>query len=72
MCWRQADQLHKEGIMRQWGIYLLIFGIGAFILPMVGLQFTILSVFGDSLPLVAGAMAVAGGTMFGLSYRQQA
>jgi hypothetical protein len=30
--------------MRQWGIYLLIFGVGAFILPIVGLQFTILSV----------------------------
>jgi hypothetical protein len=33
------------------GIYLLMFGVGAFILPMVGLQFTILSVFGESLPL---------------------
>jgi hypothetical protein len=58
--------------MRQWGIYLLIFGVGAFILPIVGLQFTILSVFGESLPLVAGAMAVVGCAMVGLSYRQHA
>jgi hypothetical protein len=58
--------------MRQWGIYLLIFGVGAFVLPMMGLQFKILSVFGESLPLVAGAMAVAGGVMVGLSYRQHA
>jgi hypothetical protein len=58
--------------MRQWGIYLLIFGVGAFILPMVGLQFKILNVFGESLPLVAVAMALAGGVMVGLSYRQHA
>ncbi len=58
--------------MRQWGIYLLIFGVGAFVLPMFGLQFTILSVFGESLPLVAGAMAVAGVAMVGMSYRQSA
>ncbi len=58
--------------MRQWGIYLLIFGVGAFVLPMFGLQFIILSAFGDSLPLVASAMAVAGGVMVGLSYRQTA
>lgn len=58
--------------MRQWGIYLLIFGVGAFILPMLGMQFKILSVFGESLPLVAAAMAVAGGVMVGVSYRQQA
>ena len=56
--------------MRQWGIYLLIFGVGAFLLPIVGLQFTILSVFGESLPLVAGAMAVAGCAVLCLSYRQ--
>lgn len=58
--------------MRQWGIYLLIFGVGSFILPMFDLQFTILSLFGESLPLVAGAMAVAGAVMLGVSYRQSA
>jgi hypothetical protein len=54
------------------GIYLLIFGVGSFILPMIGLQFMILSVFGASLPLVAGVMAVAGVVMVSLSYRQSA
>jgi len=58
--------------MRQWGIYLLMFGVGSFVLPMFGLQFKILSVFGESLPLVAGAMAVGGAAMVGLSYRQSA
>ena len=54
------------------GIYLLIFAVGAFFLPLAGFQFTILSVFGESLPLVAGVMAVAGTVMIGLAYRQQA
>jgi len=58
--------------LRQWGIYLLIFAVGAFFLPLAGFQFTILSVFGESLPLVAGVMAVAGTVMIGLAYRQQA
>lgn len=57
--------------MRRWGMWFLIFGIGSFVLPMFGLQFTILSLFGESLPLAAGAMAVAGVAMLGLSYRQQ-
>jgi hypothetical protein len=58
--------------MRQWGMWLLIFGVGSFVLPMFGLQFVILSVFGESLPLVAAAMALAGIAMVGMSYRQKA
>jgi hypothetical protein len=58
--------------MRQWGTWLVILGVGSFILPMVGMQFTILTVFGESLPLVAGAMAMAGVAMVGFSYRQKA
>jgi hypothetical protein len=56
--------------MRQWGRWFLTLGVGAFILPMVGLQFRILSAFGESLPLVAGGMILAGMALFGLSYRQ--
>lgn len=58
--------------MRQWGTWLLIFGVGAFVLPMFGMQFKILSMFGESLPLIASAMAVAGIAMVGMSYRQKA
>jgi hypothetical protein len=57
--------------MRQSGTWLLILGVGSFILPMMGMQFTILTVFGESLPLVAGAMAMAGVAMVGFSYRQK-
>jgi uncharacterized membrane protein YgdD (TMEM256/DUF423 family) len=46
--------------MRSWGIYLLIFGIGAFVLPMMGLQFKLLSLLGNATPLVAGLLIVAG------------
>lgn len=55
--------------MRSAGIWLLILGAGAFILPYFGLQFKILSIFGESLPLVAGGMAVAGAVMLALSFR---
>jgi len=55
--------------MRNAGIWLLVFGVGAFVLPYVGLQFKILSMFGDSLPMVAGGMAVAGAVMLALSFR---
>jgi uncharacterized membrane protein YgdD (TMEM256/DUF423 family) len=46
--------------MRSWGIYLLIFGIGAFVLPMMGLQFKLLSLLGNATPLVAGLLILAG------------
>ena len=37
--------------MRSWGITLIILGIGSYILPMMGRQFILVSIFGDS-PLV--------------------
>lgn len=55
--------------MRSAGIWLLILGVGAFILPYFGLQFKILAIFGEALPLVAGGMAVAGAVMLALSFR---
>ena len=55
--------------MRSWGIWLLVLGAGAFVLPYLGLQFKILSLFGESLPMVAGGMAVVGAVLLGLSFR---
>jgi hypothetical protein len=55
--------------MRSWGIWLLVLGVGAFVLPYFGLQFKILNVLGDSLPLVAGGIAVAGAVLLALSFR---
>lgn len=55
--------------MRSAGIWMLVLGVGAFILPYFGLQFKILAIFGEALPLVAGGMAVAGAVMLALSFR---
>lgn len=55
--------------MRSGGIWLLVLGIGAFVLPYFGLQFKILSVFGDALPMVAGGVAVVGAILLALSFR---
>lgn len=46
--------------MRSWGVWCLILGVGGFILPMLGVQFVILSIFGEAEPIVAGLLAVAG------------
>jgi uncharacterized membrane protein YgdD (TMEM256/DUF423 family) len=53
--------------MRSWGIYLLIFGIGSFLLPMMGLQFKLLSLLGSSTPIVGGVLTVAGIVLLVLS-----
>ena len=55
--------------MRNAGIWMMIFGVGAFVLPYFGLQFKILNMLGDSLPMVAGGLAVVGGVLLALSFR---
>jgi hypothetical protein len=55
--------------MRNWGIWMLVLGVGAFILPYFGLQFKILSVFGEALPLVSGCIAIVGAVLLALSFR---
>jgi hypothetical protein len=55
--------------MRSAGIWMLVFGVGAFMLPYVGLQFKILSIFGDALPMIAGGLAVVGAVVLALSFR---
>ena len=55
--------------MRNTAIFLLVLGVGAFVLPMIGLQFKILSLFGEATPMVAGGMALVGGIMLFMSMR---
>ena len=55
--------------MRNTGIWMMVFGVGAFVLPYMGLQFRILSIFGEALPMVAGGLAVVGAVLVGLSFR---
>ena len=58
--------------MRQAGVYCLIFGVGSFVLPMLGLQFKLLSLFGSATPLVGLGLVVLGGVMFVAGQKQTA
>ena len=55
--------------MRNTAIFLVILGVGAFVLPMFGMQFKILGLFGEATPMVAGGMVLAGAVMLFLSFR---
>lgn len=54
--------------MRGWGITALLFGIGGFILPLMGLRNRLLSLFGDSTPYIAGGLVILGLVLVGLSF----
>lgn len=58
--------------MKSWGVYCVLFGIGAFVLPMMGYQFTLLQVFGEKQSLVGGGLIAVGVVLLGLSFRQPA
>jgi carbon starvation protein CstA len=46
------------------GVALLILGLGSFLLPMLGLQFRLLSIFGEENETIAGiALAVIGAVL---------
>lgn len=57
--------------MRRWGIWCLILGAGSFVLPLVGMQFVLLDLFGEARPYVAGAMIIAGAAMLASSYKAE-
>jgi hypothetical protein len=46
--------------MKSLGIWLLILGVGAFILPLMGIQFRLVNLFGEAQYYVAGGMAAVG------------
>lgn len=49
--------------MRGWGIWMVLLGIGSFVLPIFGMQFVLLSLLGAARPIVAIVMIVAGGAL---------
>ena len=55
--------------MRNTAIFLLVLGVGAFVLQMFGMQFRILGFFGEATPMVAGGMALVGAVMLFMSFR---
>ncbi len=57
--------------MRSWGFLCLILGVGAFILPMMNMQFVLLDVFGpENVPLVASILIAVGIVLVALSLRK--
>ena len=51
--------------MRNWGLLLLVIGLGSFVLPYFGFQFQLINLFGeDSQPAVALILAAAGAILF--------
>lgn len=56
--------------MDRLGWLLTIFGIGSFILPLLGLEFRIMRIFGDATPIAAAVMAVVGIVLLVISRRQ--
>jgi hypothetical protein len=56
----QEDQRKSNGL-RSLGIYMLIFGVGAFILPLLGLQFRLLQLIPrNTLPICSVGLIIGG------------
>ena len=53
--------------MRSLSIYLLLFGIGTFVLHALGMEFRLMRVFGESQNLAAGVMIALGAGLFVMS-----
>lgn len=57
--------------MVRFAIFLLILGVGSFILPLMGRQFILMSIFGEAAPAVAIGMIILGGVLLVLGIRKQ-
>jgi len=45
--------------MKQWGLYLIVIGLGSFVLPLLGLQFGLINIFGEENQTLA-ALGITG------------
>lgn len=57
--------------MKEFGGLLLLFGIGSFVLPLVGLQFKIFRLFGDKSTVVGVVVAVVGGALLAFGMKEE-
>jgi hypothetical protein len=57
--------------MKNLGVLLLVLGAGSFILPMLGLQFKLMRLFGDAQPIVAIIAVLLGAVLLGISFMRQ-
>ena len=51
------------GNAKSWGVMMMFLGAGSFLLPLIGLQFRILSIFGKSQWIVGLFLIVIGGLL---------
>jgi uncharacterized OB-fold protein len=51
--------------MKEWGVTLIFIGLGSFVLPMIGLQFRLLNLFGGS-PAAGMFVAAVGGVLLAI------
>lgn len=56
---------------RKIGVSLMILGVGSLLLPIMGLQFRLLVLLGDSAPLVGTGLAYLGAAMYIVAMRSQ-
>jgi hypothetical protein len=56
--------------MKEWGITLIFIGLGSFVLPMIGLQFRLLNLFGGS-PAAGVLVAAIGGILFAVGFMKE-
>lgn len=60
----RLDEAQGRAEGRAWGIRLMIIGIGAFALPLIGLQFRVLNLLGAVLPVAAVVLGIVGFVLF--------
>lgn len=58
-----AERASRNDQMRRLGLSFIVLGVGAFVLPVFGYQFRILTPFGEDIPTVALAL-LGGGFLF--------
>ena len=56
--------------MKQWGVTLIFIGLGSFVLPMIGLQFRLLNLFGGS-PAAGMFVAAVGGVLLAVGFMRE-
>lgn len=57
--------------MISWGIFAIVLGIGSFVLPMIGLQFRLMSLVEDFQPFAGIAVAAVGVVLVIIGIRQK-
>jgi hypothetical protein len=56
--------------MKGWGTTFVILGIGSFILPRMGMQFSLISIFGEGNEAIVGVAFIAVGAIMHLTGRR--